>query len=228
MNMSETNEPTSSNLPAQAEPKRVTRLRVSQERLDRYIEVLELTGSHFEASRLSSAPNEVQPVSERSGGTTPPPGYQTFYMERKTSPEFARRCEEAINNFVGRAESELARRMFLPTERATIDKNGVVQHISRDYRNADLLLVRALSRHRPEWVDQQKRSVESNISVTHNGNGAPGGIGFVITPQLTSHLNDEEKRVLSDLMRKMVECSEAAEKEKQNQLPAPNNEPETP
>jgi hypothetical protein len=226
MNMSETNQPTSSNVPAQAEPKRVTRLRVSQERLDRYIEVLELTGSHFEASRLSSAPNEVQPVSERSGGTTPAPGYQTFYMERKTNPEFARRCEEAINNFVGRAESELARRMFLPTERATIDKNGVVQHISRDYRNADLLLVRALSRHRPEWVDQQKREVQSNVNVNHTAGGFSAGAGYLITSDVLQMLSESDRQELGRIMCIAEEKRLELEQQKKQQkllLEGPDN-----
>src|SRR5262249_42716567 len=81
---------------------------LTPERLAKYVETLALTGSHFEACRVASPfPNEVNPGSEKFGGTTPPSCYSSFATERKFNPEFAQACDAAIQIAIGKAESEL-------------------------------------------------------------------------------------------------------------------------
>jgi len=197
------------NIPVEAQRvTRITRTRVTPERLAKYVEVLSQTGSHFEASRVATPfPNEVQPISERHGGTTPPPGYATFAKERKINPEFAEACEAAIQIAIGRAESELARRMLLATERATCDKNGNIVHISKDYRNADLLLMRFLARHRPEdWTERSR--LDSNVTVTSNGDGSTGA-RYVISIEDVRLLEPEQQRQLMSLIRSLEDVRAA-------------------
>jgi hypothetical protein len=218
--------PPNENVPAAAEPKRITRMRLTEARLARYCEVLEQTGSHMEASRLASADNDIAPASDPKLGTAPAPGYQTFYIERRTNPEFAARCDQAILNFVGRAESELARRMFLPTERASLDKQGNVAHVSKDYRNADQLLLRALARHRPdEWSELARRQVDQKTTVTHNNAYAAGGAAYVISSEVIQLLDEDDRQLLGQLMVKAEEKRLQLENERKQQalLEGPNN-----
>ena len=205
------------NVPAKAEPKRITRMRLSPDRLDKYVEILSITGSHMEASRLASFPNDTTNANGNA------PGYPGFLRERKSNPDFARRCDEAMQAAIGRAESELARRMYLPTERASISKDGTIVHISRDFRNADLLLQKFLTRHRPdEWADRSR--LDSNVTTNSSGS-ATSGAAYVITPGMLSMLSDSDRLALGEILCRAEDARLRieAEKKQQNQLEGPHD-----
>jgi hypothetical protein len=181
----------------------ITRCAVSEERQDAYIRTLERTGSHFEASRVATP--HANPMKPRADGVeNSPSGYQTFLKLRKESPAFAARCEEALSRAIGRAEAMLKDRMELPTERATLDKSGTIVHISKDFKNADALLRTFLARHRPEWVDSQKRSVEATI--THVGSESVGCATYTIRADDLDLLATEDARTLMELLSKLEDA----------------------
>jgi hypothetical protein len=222
--MNDTNE----NLPAEHPKRAVTRSKLTPERLAKYLEVLRETGSHFEAARVATPfPNEVKPVSEESGGTTPPSGYQTFLHYRRTHPVFEQQCIDAINEAIGAAESELARRMRLPTERATIDKLGNVVHVTKDYRNADLLLLRFLARHAPDiWTETQKRELSGTMQVQHGNAYAAAGVAYNITSEVLRMLSEADRIALGEIMCRAEDARLKLESEKKQQkllLEGPDN-----
>jgi hypothetical protein len=222
--MSEENE---NSLPAEQPKRVVTHTKLSTERLAVYLRVLRETGSHFEACRVATPfPNDVKPVSEESGGTTPPSGYQTFLHYRRTHPEFEQQCIDAINEAIGAAESELARRMRLPTERATIDKQGNVVHVTKDYRNADLLLLRFLARHAPDtWTETQKRELTGTMQVQHGNAYAAAGVAYNITSEVLRMLSETDRQTLGEIMCRAEDARLKLESEKKQQklLEGPNN-----
>jgi hypothetical protein len=151
-------------------------------------------------------------------------GVSSFVREMQVDPEFRLAVENAKNVGIAKLEKELYRRAFEPDRRPIADKSGRIIAEATSWQASNQLALRILEKASPDWVPQQRKQVEA--TVTRVGNSGHSGIGFVITPRLTAHLNDDEKKALSDLMRKMVECEEAAE-ERKKQLPAPNNDTET-
>jgi hypothetical protein len=194
----------------------VRRLAVTEERKAAYIAALRATGSHFFASVAASPyPNDVD--GHR------PSGYSTFLKLRRTDSEFSAACDEALAEAVGRAEQELSRRMYVPSERPVLDRQGRVAAVATDWRNADVLLTKFLSRHRPEWVDQQKRQVESNVNVNHAAAGAShAGAAYVISSEVLSMLTDSDKLALGEIMCRAEEKRLELEQQKK-QLEGPKD-----
>jgi hypothetical protein len=193
---------------------------VSQERQDVYCRVLSETGSHFEAARAATPfPNEMKP--REDGVINSPSGYNTFLRLRKSDPIFAARVDEAMSIALARAEAELSRRMFVATERATLDRAGNIVHISKDFRNADMLLKTFLARHRPEWIDSQRKSVEATVHHV-GGNNAPGsGFGYTIRAADIELLSDEDRKLLGELVGRIEDARTAAKSAPA--LPAPDD-----
>jgi hypothetical protein len=200
------------------ENKIIRRQAVTEDRKRAYIAALRETGSHFFAS-IAATPHANDTESHR------PSGYSTFLKLRKTDAAFAAECDEAMSESVGRAEHELSRRMYLPSERPIIDKQGRVVATATDWRNADILLMKFLARHRPEWIDQQKRQVDSTVSVSHTAGIAPAGAAYVISSEVASLLSEADRLALGDIMCRAEEKRlELEQQQKQKQLEGSSDE----
>jgi hypothetical protein len=184
--------------------------KVTPERKARYIEGLRKSGSHRFAAMHATAAGTACTESGKAGFA-----YDTFRKERKIDPEFAAACTEAVSEALGRLEESIMERAFQPDVRENFDpKTGKLTGRAEAWEPANRLARAILARHDSDWVELQKRQIESSVTINGAGNGQ-GGIGFVITPQLTANLTDDERLQLSVLMRSMVERHEKQLEQKQ-------------
>ena len=142
--------------------------------------------------------------------------YTTFVRERKLSPDFDLACREALEEALGKIEEALYERTSLPTERATLDKNGNIVHISKDFRNADALSLAILRHADDSWIE--KREVKSDVTVNRGGSSQRTGVN--ISFEDMKLLDDSERDQLSNLLRAMLERKER----QQAALPSPEME----
>lgn len=211
--MSDTNEPTSSgnNVPIKAErKKRIQRtwMPMTEERKEKFLAALRESGSFRDAATAAT------PTGVPGDGAY---GQTSFRREMQIDPEFKQAVEEARAIAIGKLEKELTRRAFVPDRRPIADKLGNIVATAESWQAANALALQILAKLSPEeWTPAQKRTIDTTVK--HVGQNGHAGIGFTITPLLTTFLNDDEKLQLSTLMRAMVERSEAAEREK---LPPP-------
>ena len=213
---------TPDNLPARKPRSDIGRAHcpLTPERKARYIDGLKKSGSHRAAAMYATGDIGSAAADKQQFGY----GYSTFLRERRIDPDFAAACDEALNEALGRLEESLMARAFLPDTRKQYDaKTGALIGESVGYEPCNRLARAILARTDETWVESAKRTIESNVTVTHNGGSAPGGVGFTITPRLTELLDDDQKKTLSDLMRTMVERQEKREleQEQHKQLPPP-------
>jgi hypothetical protein len=191
---------------------------MSRERKEKFLAALRESGSFRDAATAAT------PTGTPGDGCY---GQTSFRREMQIDPEFKQAVEEARAIAIGKLEKELTRRAFIPDRRPIADRLGNIVATAESWQAANALALQVLAKLSPEeWTPAQKRTIDTKI--THVGQNSHSGLGFVITPQLTSHLNDDEKKALSDLMRKMVECEEEAAEQRKKQLPAPGDETETP
>jgi hypothetical protein len=179
-----------------------TRALLTEDRLAKYLEVLEQTGSHNEAARVATPhPNDITPGTKSK--PAPAPGYASFYSWRKSHPDFEQACVDCVARAVGRAESELARRMNLPTERPTVDRNGNIVHISKDFRDANRLLERFLARHKPEdWTPRNR--LDSNVTITGANN--IGGAVYCIRASDLDLLGESDRVELMQILSRLEDA----------------------
>jgi len=195
---------------------------ITPERRKKFLAALAETGSWRYASATASAH-----LVRAKGGfrATERYGEESFRCLMKRDPAFAAEVQEALNAATARLEKKLIDRIDVPNRRPIYDKNGGLLGHDENWRDANVLLLRALEKCAPdEWTPAQKRSVTSNVTVTHEG-GAPAGLSYHVTAQDVLRLPPDEQRVLLALLER-IEASR--EDEAAPALPAPAAVPALP
>lgn len=147
------------------------------------------------ASGLVAARNGTQPKSNV--------GEETFRQLIKNDPEFAEAVAQARTLAVGNLEAKLIDRIDLPNTRPVLDKAGNVVATEVNYRDCNVLLLRALERFAPgDWV--QRRQVDANTTVTHtNAELGSGGHAYVVQQRDILVLEPEERVAFMTMIRKI-------------------------
>jgi hypothetical protein len=163
-------------------------LPTTDERRQIYVDAIRETGSLKEAGRRASPHAKA-----------PSYGSSTWHDLRRRDPEFEAQVQQAISDFVGKAEAALTERAFEPETREHYSRDG--QLISREtsHRESNKLLLRLLSRHDPEW--REKTSLNVSGSVSHTT--------FTLNPTLIMQLPRERAELLIELLDELSAIEQA-------------------
>jgi hypothetical protein len=133
---------------------------------------------------------------------------ETFRLLAKTDPIFAQQEKDAIDEAVANAEVMLATRMDQPDERPVIDKNGVIVGVDRNWRSANQLLLRFLSRHDVEWIEAQRR--DGTMVITRADDPAARGLSYTVTSDDMHALPPDRRQLLLDVFQEIEANRELA------------------
>ena len=120
------------------------------EKQDKFVLELALTGSIRAAARAAAGPGRED---------VDRPDKTSWHRLRKTDPEFDRRCRNAIDSAVARAEKTLYELAVVGVEEPILGTTHtrIVGH--RRVRDTKLLM-RFLARHDKAWLERQELAVE--------------------------------------------------------------------
>ena len=169
---------------------------VTQERIDKFLNVLRTTGSSYAAS-AAATPH----------GAGEHPGYSTFRDLRKKDPAFALAWREAEAEYVGKLEEAMAKWSTTPRRRPVVSgKTGEV--VSYDEQPPDpRLLLASLRRHRPDaW--NEKKQLEVSGDIQHQ---VSGGVTMAqIDAQDVMRLPPKEREQFAELLEQIITLRDEA------------------
>jgi hypothetical protein len=182
---------------------------MNEDRKNRYIEGLRLTGSHKAAALYATPIDPNFPASDKM--IQQGHGYSTFLQLRQRDPEFAAKCQDALDNAIARLEKIAYRRAFVPDTRPVCDKDGNVVAVAKAWGEANKQMRYLLARHDPEWIE--KRGVTVSGTINHDHVSVPGTMG-VTTADLRLLPRDRQEL----FFKLMDEIEEARENREMNLL----------
>ncbi len=165
---------------------------MTPERKDKYLEVLAATGSSVAAAAQASP--------EAYGAR---PGYTSFYNEKKKDPEFAVRCEEAMDSFLGVLEANVVKWATTPTRRPVV-ANGEIVGFEEKPPDPRLVLA-TLRRYNPRWNEKQTLEHTGNVDHTHRG----GLVMASISADDVMLLPQEKRATFAALLTDLLEAKQA-------------------
>lgn len=211
---------TDNNMPARRTRSDVGRAHqpMTDERRQRFIEALRQTGSMRAAARLATGETGSAADDKQQFGYA----YTSFVRERRVNPDFDLACREALEEAWGRLEESLMERAYKPDVRRQYDaKTGRLIGESEGWEPANRLARAILARADQSWVESAKRTIESNVTVTHNGgNGGSAGVNLPFE-DVQKFLTLEERGQLTNLLRVMMERKEQQQQNQPAALPSP-------
>lgn len=189
---------------------------ITEEQKEKYLYELARTGSKRHAACAASGNLPLQSSRFRKYGDY---GEETFRQLEKRDPIFAEAVQDALAMAIGTLENLLIDRLHTPDTRPVLDRQGNVVGTDTSWRSANVLLLRALERHAPEWV--QRKQIDGNQTVTVNHGTEPSRSGLTITAEAVKRLPPERQQVLMSILDEMF----AAEEQAKGALPAPQEQP---
>lgn len=171
-------------MPKMNQPK----LPVTDARKAIYLEVLRTTGSHAAAARAATP----GAISARR------PGHMTWVGLRRTDPEFAAACEEALQEALGALEKAAYDRAMNGWQRPVYQQGQLVGH---DLVIDNGLLLRVLSRLDPSWSPNRNVTVEGQIDHRHEHTHVLATIGV----QDLVYLPMSERETFLNLLEKIAD-----------------------
>lgn len=163
---------------------------LTQERIDKFLEVLRTTGSSY-AAAVAATPH----------GAGEHPGYSSFRDLRKKDPAFALAWQEAEAEYVGKLEEAMAKWSTTPRRRPVVSgKTGEV--VGFDEQSPDpRLLLASLRRHRPDaW--NEKKQLEVSGDIQHQ---VSGGVTMAqIDAQDVMRLPPDKREQFAALLQQII------------------------
>jgi hypothetical protein len=191
---------------------RSSRRRITPEREAKFLEALALTGDMQAASRA---------VSQHTGGPAAAdhaPGFETWRRHRKNTPAFDQRCREAESVAYGALVQMLFERVAKPDRRPILDRAGKVVAYAEDHRNCNQLLMRALEKISPDWVQKKNVGLQGEVKHTHTVE-IDREARFFLDAGDVALLPEEDQYALHRLLEKIEDARETAKAQKS--LPPP-------
>lgn len=160
---------------------------ISEERKRVFLESLRETGSIHRAAAAATP----------HGTSKTEPGRSAFRELRQRDPDFELQVQEAIQDFLGKAEALVAERAFAPEVRRHYDRQGNLVGEDESYREANRLLTRVLAKHDPSW--RESKNIDSTLQVS-------GGVShdhLQLKMADLIHLSKPEQQQLLGLLEKV-------------------------
>ena len=177
------------------QPRETRHQPLTQERIDKFLDVLRSTGSPYAAS-AAATPH----------GTGEHPGYSSFRDLRKKDPAFALAWQEAEAEYVGKLEEAMAKWSTTPRRRPVVSgKTGEI--VGYDEQPPDpRLLLASLRRHDSRWREKQELEVSGQVDHQHSG----GITMAAIDARDVMRLPPPEREKFADLLQRIVNLREQA------------------
>lgn len=128
-------------------------------------------------------------------------GEQTFATWMKQDPAFAEQVRGALQVAVGNLEKKLIDRIDVPNVRPIYDKQGNRLGEDVNWRDANVLLLRALERHDQAWI--QKKQIDGTTHVITSDADVGSGAAYVLKPTDMLLLPAERRAELMSLLEEI-------------------------
>lgn len=128
-------------------------------------------------------------------------GEQTFSQWMKQDPAFAEQVRAALQVAVGNLEKKLIDRIDVPNIRPIYDKQGNRLGEDVNWRDANVLLLRALERHDQAWI--ARKQIDGTTHVITSGADVGSGAAYVLKPADMLLLPDEKRATLLALLEEI-------------------------
>lgn len=133
-------------------------------------------------------------------------GEQTFAQWMKQDPAFAEEVRAALQLAIGNLEKKLIDRIDVPNVRPVFDKQGNRLGEDVNWRDANVLLLRALERHDPAWI--VRKQIDGTTHVITSDADVGSGASYVLKPADIVLLPPEKQMLLVSLLEEIEQARE--------------------